>query len=297
MRRAFRWLTQPVPAWLLFAAATWIWHLPPTYQLALASDAWHDVQHICFLVTALLFWYPVIRPFPSRPRWSPWLLVPYLILADVQNTLLAAWLTFSDAPVYSYYVTRPRLGNLSALEDQAAAGVLMWVPGSLVYLIPLFVIGVRLLFGNSRWPHDRVKSMPERARRRSGLPDRLLLPIIGQPAPRAGPASFDLLLVPLLGRFLRWRHARVCLQLPLLLLAVLIVFDGFLGPPVAGMNLAGVLPWIHWRGLVVLGLLVCGNVFCMACPFMLPRAIARRVRARRLSPGRPGSGTNGRRSC
>ena len=89
---------------------------------------------------------------------------------------------------------------------------------------------------------------------------------------------FDLLRVPLLGRFLRWRHARVCLQLPLLLLALCIVFDGFFGPPIAGMNLAGVLPWIHWRGLVVLGLLAAGNVFCMACPFMLPRAMARRFR-------------------
>ena len=148
LRRAFRRLTHPVPAWLLFAAATWIWHLPPTYELALASDGWHYLQHICFLVTALLFWYPVVRPFPSHPRWSPWLLVPYLILADVQNTLLAAWLTFSSKPLYPYYVNRPRLGNLSPLEDQAAAGVLMWVPGSLVYLVPLFVIGIRLLFGN-----------------------------------------------------------------------------------------------------------------------------------------------------
>ena len=136
-----------MPAWLLFAAATWIWHLPPTYELALGFRHLALYAAHLFSVTALLFWYPVIRPFPSRPRWSPWLLVPYLILADVQNTLLAAWLTFSDAALYSYYVNRPRLGNLSALEDQAAAGVLMWVPGSLVYLIPLFVIGVRLLFG------------------------------------------------------------------------------------------------------------------------------------------------------
>ena len=44
----------PLPAWLLFAAATWIWHLPPTYELALASDAWHYVQHICFLVDGAL---------------------------------------------------------------------------------------------------------------------------------------------------------------------------------------------------------------------------------------------------
>ena len=66
------------------------------------------------------------------------------------------------------------------------------------------------------------------------------------------------------------------MQVPLLLLAGLIVYDGFRGPQVGAMNLAGVLPWIHWRGLVVLGLLAAGNVFCMACPFMVPRTLARR---------------------
>jgi cytochrome c oxidase assembly factor CtaG/ferredoxin len=296
VRQAFRWLTHPVPAWLLFTAATWIWHVPPTYELALSSDGWHYLQHISFLVTALIFWYPVIRPFPSHPRWSPWLLVPYLILADVQNTLLAAWLTFSTRPLYAYYVNRPRLGNLSPLEDQAAAGVLMWVPGSLVYLVPLFVIGIRLLFGSYEKRGGFKKgsgSVAGTARRvlcttvpdpflgppaHAVSPARLALPIIGQPVPRAQPVAFDLLHVPLLGRFLRWKHARACLQLPLVILAGFVVFDGFFGPPIAAMNLAGVLPWIHWRGLVVLGLLASGNVFCMACPFMLPRTLARRYR-------------------
>ena len=55
-------------------------------------------------------------------------------------------------------------------------------------------------------------------------------------------------------------------------LAGVLVYDGLCGSRSA-MNLAGVLPWIHWRGLVVLGLLVAGNVFCMACPFTLPRAL------------------------
>ena len=54
------------------------------------------------------------------------------------------------------------------------------------------------------------------------------------------------------------------------------IVDGCRGPQVAAMNLAGVLPWIHWRGLVVLGLLAAGNVSCMACPFLLPRTLARR---------------------
>ena len=80
----------------------------------------------------------------------------------------------------------------------------------------------------------------------------------------------------MLGRLLGWRHARLCFQVPLLLLAAVVMFDGMRGPAIGAMNLAGVLPWIHWRGFVVLGLLAAGNVFCMACPFMLPRTIARR---------------------
>ena len=275
LRRSFEMLTHPVPAWLLFTAATWFWHLPPIYELALASDGWHYLQHVCFLGTALLFWYPVIRPYPSRPSWSPWLLIPYLILADVQNTLLSAVLTFSDQPLYPYYVERPRLGNLSPLDDQAAAGVLMWVPGSLAYLVPLFVIGIRLLFGGSetsRRRPDRSQDEP-----RPGHLTGSICPAHRRPArPRVEPAAFDLLRVPLLGRFLRWRHARLSLQVPLLLLAGLIVYDGFRGPQIGAMNLAGVLPWIHWRGLVVLGLLAAGNVSCMACPFMVPRTLARR---------------------
>src|SRR5208283_1680346 len=78
---------------------------------------------------------------------SLWLLLPYLILADVQNTVLSALLTFSDHVLYPHYLQVPRLGRLSALEDQSAAGVLMWVPGSLAFLFPLFVIGSRRLYG------------------------------------------------------------------------------------------------------------------------------------------------------
>lgn len=276
LRRLFSMLTRPAPAWLLFTAATWFWHLPPIYERALRSDGWHYLQHLCFLGTALLFWYPVIRPYPSRPSWSPWLLIPYLILADVQNTILSALLTFSDQPLYSYYVTRPRLGNLSPLEDQAIAGVLMWVPGSLAYLVPLFVIGIRLLYGGSETPEVRSLPASDPRLQTSDGAGRLALPLVGQPRSRTQPAAFDALRVPVLGRLLRWRHARLSFQVPLLLLAGLIVYDGLCGPRIGAMNLAGVLPWIHWRGFVILGLLAMGNVFCMACPFLVPRTLARR---------------------
>src|SRR5207244_3903607 len=83
--------------------------------------------------------------------------------------------------------------------------------------------------------------------------------------------------LPVLGRFLKWRHARLAVQAPILLLAVLVVADGLTGPQPAPMNLAGIVPWIHWRGLVVLGLLVVGNVFCLGCPFLVPRTLARKL--------------------
>ncbi|MCA9737962.1 MAG: FesM [Gemmatimonadetes bacterium] len=82
--------------------------------------------------------------------------------------------------------------------------------------------------------------------------------------------------LPVLGPFLRWRHARTVLQTALLLVALLVVVDGFTGPADASRNAAGTLPWVQWRGLVVVALLAVGNVFCMACPFMLTRRLAKR---------------------
>ncbi len=97
----------------------------------------------------------------------------------------------------------------------------------------------------------------------------------------------DLLSLPGLGRFLRWRHARTALGLPLFLAAALLVVDGLSGPQLAPKNLATVLVWVHYRGFLVLALLLAGNLFCMACPFMLPRNLARRfLRPRRAWPRR-----------
>ncbi|HYV36812.1 MAG TPA: hypothetical protein VE988_13980, partial [Gemmataceae bacterium] len=173
-----------------------------------------------------------------------------------------------------------RLGNVSALDDQAAAGVLMWVPGSVAFLVPLFGIGLGLLFGKKTV--GKIQK-PGFASQGAGN-GRIALPLVGSVKTLRSPTTgFDLLRVPWLGRFLRWRHARLCVQIPLLVLAGFVIYDGFRGPQVGAMNLAGVLPWIHWRGLLILGLLVCGNVFCMACPFTVPRKLARRWRA----AGRP----------
>ncbi len=110
-----------------------------------------------------------------------------------------------------------------------------------------------------------------------------IIPLEPLRTPRA-PAA-DVLRVPVLGRFLRWKHARTAMQVPVLLLAALMIWDGLTGSQLAPRNLSTVLTWVHYRGLVVLALLVAGNLFCMACPFMLPRNMARRFfRPARLLP-------------
>jgi len=99
--------------------------------------------------------------------------------------------------------------------------------------------------------------------------------------------QLDLLTWPLLGPFLKWRHARAAMQVPILLLAALVVFDGLAGPQLAPKNLATVNVWLLYRGAVVLALLIAGNLFCMACPFMLPRQAGRWLRERCFGGGKP----------
>lgn len=268
-------LTAPVVAGPLFVIGTWLWHWPAAYELALREPAWHKFEHAVFLATALLFWYPVVQPYPSRPRGSRWLIVPYLLLADVQNTVLAAIFCFSGRVLYPRYDQVPRLARQSPLADQELAGLVMWIPGSVGYLVPAAVIAFGLL--HSRRPRKRS----EKAANTKAASARLV--ILDAPRRAVGKVSFDLLRVPGLGTFLRWRRGRQVIQAILLLLAVAVIVDGLTGPLVAPMNLAGVLPWTHWRGLVVLGLLVVGNLFCYACPFTLPRRLARSL----VPAGRP----------
>ena len=89
--------------------------------------------------------------------------------------------------------------------------------------------------------------------------------------------AFDLLRVPGVGRFFRWRHARTLLQVPLLAIGMAMILHGLFGPTLAPKNLATTLSWVHFRGALVLVLLCAGNFFCLACPFMLVRQAARRL--------------------
>ena len=145
LRRVFRFLSHPIAAVGCLVGSTLFWHAPAVYDMAQRSAAWHYLEHACFFGAALVFWHSVVRPFPSRPAWSEWLLIPCLLMADIQNTILSAVFVFSDRVLYPYYLEVPRLAGWSAIDDQAAAGVIMWVPGSIAFLVPLFWIGIELL--------------------------------------------------------------------------------------------------------------------------------------------------------
>ncbi|MFZ0395555.1 MAG: cytochrome c oxidase assembly protein [Terracidiphilus sp.] len=142
---ALRFLTHPITAWLLMNIAYLGWHTPFMFELTFASDRVHDLEHFCFFSTSLLFWWVVVAPWPSRPRWPRWTVIPYLFSADVVNTVLSAVLTFSTHVLYPSYAAAPRVSFLTPLKDQAAAGAEMWVLNSIVFLIPAVAITLQLL--------------------------------------------------------------------------------------------------------------------------------------------------------
>ena len=258
-------IVHPIVTWFALSSAIVVWHLPRFYDLALSSPAWHQAEHALFFWSAILFWWPVIGVWPGDPIWPRWAMIPYLLAAGMVNMGLSAVLSFSDHVLYSTYRLAPRLWGISALEDQAAAGGIMWVPGSIAMLVPAAVLGMRLL--DTR----RIQSL--------GRVPRMLTPRRPQP--------LDFLRTPVLGPILRYRHLRRMIQMVMLLVAAIVAIDGFFGPQLAPMNLAGVLPWTHWRGLAVIALLMAGNLFCMACPFTLPRDLARKFASPRFRWPRP----------
>ncbi|HVE15965.1 MAG TPA: cytochrome c oxidase assembly protein, partial [Chthoniobacterales bacterium] len=140
-----RFLTNPIFALFAFCLSNILWHTPPAYETALRSVAWHRVEHVFFLSTAILFWWHVINPWPTHNRWPRWTVVPYLLLADLQNTVLAAFFSFYDQVIYPTYAAAPRFGDFSAINDQAAAGAIMWVPGSVAFLIPCAFVAIEFL--------------------------------------------------------------------------------------------------------------------------------------------------------
>ena len=145
VRRTGRTLTHPVFCWLAATITVIGWHVPAVFELGLHSDSWHEIQHASFLLAGLLFWWPVIQPWPSVSRWPRWSIPVYLFLATLPCDALSAFLTFCDRVVYQSYLFAPRPLHISAVQDQEWAGVLMWVSITFIYVAPAVVITVQTL--------------------------------------------------------------------------------------------------------------------------------------------------------
>lgn len=192
--RLGRTITHPAFCWLVFSISLAAWHFPGPYDLALRSDVWHDVEHASFLFTSILFWWPVLQPWPSRSYWPRWTVPVYLLLAGFVNTVISAFLVFSGRPLYAAYLTIPRIGSMSALNDQVLAGVVMWFAGSIAFLIPAVVLMVKLLSPQRASASvRRCPWVPESRFRRVVLPAfTLILPLAALAYGYLAPSSVDI---------------------------------------------------------------------------------------------------------
>jgi putative membrane protein len=167
-----RQVTRPAVCWLAFVLTTWLWHLPSAYEWALHDELVHDAEHLSFLGTGLLFWWPVIHPGPTGRPATAWWILPYLSLAMLENTAFSALFTFSDRVFYPSYATAAPPEGIDPLTDQALGGAIMWLAGSLAMLVPGVLAVVRLLgpepaAATGRTPASAARGRPGAASGRS----------------------------------------------------------------------------------------------------------------------------------
>ena len=139
-------VTTPIVAWLLHGLAIWLWHAPALFEKAIHNDAVHAMQHVSFLATGIIFWWAVLQP---RRRSRRGVSILLLFTTAVHTGVLGALMTFARTPWYADY-TRPGLFGLSPIADQQLAGMIMWIPGSIGYLIAA-LFTVRRWLAESDW--------------------------------------------------------------------------------------------------------------------------------------------------
>ena len=145
VKRLARFFFNPAVCWLAAALALIGWHIPAVFELALRSHSWHELEHASFLVTGLLFWWPVVQPWPSTARWARWSIPLYLFCATLPCDALSGFLTFCDRVVYTSYLSAPQILTASPLQDQEFAAALMWVSVTIIFLVPAVVVTIQIL--------------------------------------------------------------------------------------------------------------------------------------------------------
>ncbi len=151
-RWVLRVLTLMPVAWLLYVSSLWLWHLPAVYGASLRSAVVHDVQHVSFFATALLFWWPIVDPAPRlHGHVNHAVRVVYVIPAAFQSQALGLIFAFLTGRIlYPHYETVPRLWDFTPLQDQSAAGLIMMQVEGLIYLMVVLVLIARLFAREER---------------------------------------------------------------------------------------------------------------------------------------------------
>ena len=157
-RQVLRGATIPIIAWFMYVVTFWVWHSPGFYNAALSSDGLHVIEHAMMFGSGIVFWWPVIGPAPLKSHMPHPLKFLYLFLALFQNIILAAILTFAEWPVYSYYQVVPNHWGIGGEWDQQLAGVLMWIPGTMMYFVAISIIFFAWLEQEERYSISRQKA-------------------------------------------------------------------------------------------------------------------------------------------
>ena len=137
VRRVFTFLATPVSAWVLHLVVLWGWHVPGAFDGAATNGAVHWLQHLTFFIAASVFWYSVIAPGRAPQHRAPALIS--LFTTAVHTSFLAVLLTFATSPWYRSYAAGAY--GMTALEDQQLGGLVMWIPGGVVFVAAALAIG------------------------------------------------------------------------------------------------------------------------------------------------------------
>ena len=152
-RRLLRSITSPGIVWLLYVIFLLGWHEPTLYNAALRSALVHDIEHLTFFLSAMLYWWHVVGAGPRIHRqFGRAARMAYVIAAIPPTMLTGIAIAFANQPIYTYYLGVPRLWNLDVLSDQRISGVVMWIPGSMMYIIAVLILAARWLQGEERKP-------------------------------------------------------------------------------------------------------------------------------------------------
>jgi putative membrane protein len=143
VQRTWHLLTFPAVAWTVHAVAIWLWHVPALFEATLDSDLIHTAQHLSFLGSALLFWWSLLRVREGRLGRPAAIL--YLFTTALHTSLLGVLLTFSDRVWYPLYQSSTAPWGFTPLEDQQLAGLIMWIPAGVAYLVAALAIAASWL--------------------------------------------------------------------------------------------------------------------------------------------------------